>query len=107
LEARRTKRSGHIGRDVLEPMIYNYATDVAAGACPGCGEPVILYHHVRLTAGEERCNVTSLETIFCRECAERMGAPNVGQTFLSTEDRQVRHGESSGGMKCLPHGHGR
>jgi hypothetical protein len=53
-------------------MKYNYATDVAAGACPGCGQTVILYHHVRLTTGEERRDVTTLETIFCRECVEQM-----------------------------------
>ena len=87
-------------------MIYNYATDVAAGACPGCGEPVILYHHVRLTAGEERRNVTPLETIFCRECVERMSdARSWGRhSCLPMTDRQVRQCESAGGMKCLPHG---
>jgi hypothetical protein len=49
-------------------MKYNYATDLAAGACPGCGQPVILFHHVRLTTGEERKNVTVLDSIFCRDC---------------------------------------
>jgi hypothetical protein len=56
-------------------MKYNYATEVAAGACPGCGKPVILYHHVRLTTGEERRKLTALDTIFCRECVERMNQP--------------------------------
>lgn len=55
-------------------MKYNYATDVAAGACPGCGQTVILYHHVRLTTGVERRDITALETIFCRECVEQMNA---------------------------------
>lgn len=53
-------------------MKYNYATDVAAGACPGCGQPVILYHHVRLIAGEERTNLTVLDSIFCRDCIVKM-----------------------------------
>jgi hypothetical protein len=53
-------------------MKYNYATEVAAGACPGCGQTVILYHHVRLTTGKEQRTVTQLETIFCRECADRL-----------------------------------
>lgn len=75
-------------------MKYNYATELAAGACPGCGEPVILYHHVRLTTGEERRDVTTLETIFCRECVEQMYEPGVGQTFLSADQ---------GRQECLPH----
>jgi hypothetical protein len=53
-------------------MKYNYATDVAAGACPDCGQPVILYHHVQLTTGEERRNVTVLDSIFCRDCIAKM-----------------------------------
>ena len=53
-------------------MQYNYATDVAAGACPGCGEAVILYHHVRLTAGEKRTNVVVLDSIFCVDCVAKM-----------------------------------
>jgi hypothetical protein len=73
---------------------YNYATEVAAGACPGCGRPVILYHHVQLTTGEERRDVTTLETIFCRVCVEEMYSPKVGQTFLST---------NLGRQECLPH----
>jgi hypothetical protein len=76
-------------------MQYNYATDVAAGACPECGQALILYHHVQLTAGKERRKFTSLETIFCRECVERMSAPDVGRTFLSADED--RH-------ECLPHG---
>jgi hypothetical protein len=56
---------------------YNYATDLAAGACPGCGQTVILYHHFRLTTGEERRDVTTLETIFCRECVEQMNTVDV------------------------------
>ena len=75
-------------------MIYNYATDVAAWACPGCGQTVILYHHVRLTTGEERRDVTELETIFCRQCVEQMNVQNVGQTFLSA---------NPGRQECLPH----
>jgi hypothetical protein len=49
-------------------MKYNYASEVAAGACPECGQPVILYHHVRLTTGEKRKSVTVLDSIFCRDC---------------------------------------
>ena len=69
-------------------MKYNYATEVAAGACPGCGQAVILYHHVRLTSGEDRRNVTTLETIFCRKCIEHMyeadreAAPHRGQSTV-------------------------
>ena len=68
-------------------MKYNYATELAAGACPGCGQTVILYHHVRLTTGEERRDVTTLETIFCRECVERMNEPSycVADSLRGTE----------------------
>jgi hypothetical protein len=65
-------------------MKYNYVTEVAAGACPGCGETVILYHHVQLTTSEERRNVTILDTIFCRECVERMNEPSVAVSFRET-----------------------
>jgi hypothetical protein len=75
-------------------MKFNYATEVAAGACPGCGKPVILYHHVRLTTGEERRHLTTLDTIFCRECVERMNAPSVVQAFSPA---------SIGRPECLPH----
>jgi hypothetical protein len=64
-------RSDSIEQDGF-PMKYNYATEVAAGACPGCGQPVILYHHVRITTGKERREVRVLDTVFCRECVEHM-----------------------------------
>lgn len=68
-------------------MKYNYATEVAAGACPGCGQTVILYHHVRLTTGEERRDVTDLDTIFCRKCVEVMFEPerNVAVSLRGTK----------------------
>jgi hypothetical protein len=72
-------------------MKYNYATQLAAGACPGCGQPVILYHHVRLTTGAERRDVTTLDTIFCRECVERMNEPNVAVSL-----RETKHVSSRG-----------
>ncbi len=65
-------------------MKYNYATDLAAGACPGCGQPVILYHHVKLTTGEEQKNVTVLDSIFCRECIAKM----IDETQNNRDDRR-------------------
>jgi hypothetical protein len=68
-------------------MRYNYATDVAAGACPGCGQAVILYHHVRLTSGEERREITRLDTVFCRQCVETMyeADPKVAVSLRETK----------------------
>jgi hypothetical protein len=64
-----------------DPLKYHYATETAAGACPGCGQPLILYRHVRLTSGPERHDSTLLDTIFCRACAERMLA--AGESLAS------------------------
>jgi hypothetical protein len=58
-----------------DPLKYHYATETAAGACPGCGQPLILYRHVHLTSGPERHNSTLLDTIFCCACAAELLEP--------------------------------
>jgi hypothetical protein len=57
-------------------MVYNYHTDAAVGACPGCGQAVVLYNHVRLLPGERHDNVTVLDSIFCLDCVIEMVEPS-------------------------------
>jgi hypothetical protein len=75
-------------------MKYDYHTDAAVGACPGCGKALVLYNHVQLLPGEAKHKLQVLDSIFCLECVERMDKPDVGQTFLSA---------NRGRQECLPH----